>query len=283
MTRHLHAASPRLVAATALCFLCLHQGHSRRPAAPEGGSDTLQAAASVVGLDAYYNNEWKELPGGTKVRYHYVWDDTANSGFSILGGIITAAGGTLATLPTMPTASALSSMRVYVIVDPDTPKESQAPHTISPGAADTIESWVRAGGTLVLLGNDAGNAEFDRWNGLAERFGIHFNEDSHHRVVGTAFAVGTCDSFPPHPVWKDVRRVYLKEVSSLRLSPPAVPILVRDGIVLAATSRVGTGRVVAVGDPWFYNEYMDARRLPAGYDNSRAAQNLFRWLLAGGR
>jgi unsaturated rhamnogalacturonyl hydrolase len=38
--------------------------------------------------------------------------------------------------------------------------------------------------------------------------------------------------------------------------------------------------VVAVGDPWFYNEYMDERRLPQGYDNRRTAENLFGWLLS---
>jgi unsaturated rhamnogalacturonyl hydrolase len=42
---------------------------------------------------------------------------------------------------------------------------------------------------------------------------------------------------------------------------------------------VGKGLVFAVGDPWLYNEYMDTRRLPPGYDNAIAGENLFRWLL----
>jgi unsaturated rhamnogalacturonyl hydrolase len=46
-----------------------------------------------------------------------------------------------------------------------------------------------------------------------------------------------------------------------------------------AFSKYGKGAVFAVGDPWFYNEYMDERRLPPGYDNPKAAGNLFRWLL----
>jgi len=37
--------------------------------------------------------------------------------------------------------------------------------------------------------------------------------------------------------------------------------------------------VFAVGDPWFYDEYMDARKLPPDYGNARAAENLFRWLI----
>ena len=50
--------------------------------------------------------------------------------------------------------------------------------------------------------------------------------------------------------------------------------------MIIAFSRFGKGRVFAVGDPWFYNEYMDERRLPAGYGNTRTAENLFRWLLS---
>jgi hypothetical protein len=32
-----------------------------------------------------------------------------------------------------------------------------------------------------------------------------------------------------------------------------------------------------------YNEYMDSRKLPAGYGNARAAENLFQWLLVSSR
>ena len=36
----------------------------------------------------------------------------------------------------------------------------------------------------------------------------------------------------------------------------------------------------AIGDPWLYNEYMDTRKLPAEYENAKAGENLFRWLLS---
>jgi len=39
------------------------------------------------------------------------------------------------------------------------------------------------------------------------------------------------------------------------------------------------GLVFALGDPWLYNEYMDARRLPPDFDNALTGENLFRWLL----
>jgi len=48
-----------------------------------------------------------------------------------------------------------------------------------------------------------------------------------------------------------------------------------------AVARVGKGAVFAVGDPWFYNEYTDGRKLPADFDNYNAARDLAQWLLAG--
>jgi unsaturated rhamnogalacturonyl hydrolase len=76
-----------------------------------------------------------------------------------------------------------------------------------------------------------------------------------------------------------VRKVYLKEISTLALVPPARPLFSDSGHVVIATARYGKGLVFAVGDPWFYDEYMDARKLPAEYDNAKAAESLFRWLL----
>jgi unsaturated rhamnogalacturonyl hydrolase len=37
--------------------------------------------------------------------------------------------------------------------------------------------------------------------------------------------------------------------------------------------------VFAVGDPWFYNEYTDGRKLPPEYDNFKAANDLVSWLV----
>jgi unsaturated rhamnogalacturonyl hydrolase len=34
-----------------------------------------------------------------------------------------------------------------------------------------------------------------------------------------------------------------------------------------------------VGDPWFYNEYVDGRKIPAEFENYLAAEDLVRWLL----
>ena len=47
-----------------------------------------------------------------------------------------------------------------------------------------------------------------------------------------------------------------------------------------AVAKYGKGTVFAVGDPWFYNEYIDGRKIPAEYQNFTAAQELVKWLLA---
>ena len=44
-------------------------------------------------------------------------------------------------------------------------------------------------------------------------------------------------------------------------------------------SKVGKGLVVAVGDPWIYNEYIDHAYLPADFENLKAAENLTQYLL----
>lgn len=244
-------------------------------------SDPRVQGSRRVLLDCYYNNEWKPGPTGGLVRYHYIWSDTANSGFSILSRIIGGVGGVTDTLAESPTPEALSRAHVYLIVDPDTPKESPGPHYIEEPAVGTIVAWVNGGGILVLLGNDKGNAEFDHLNTLAARFGIHFNEDSRNRVTGQKFETGTFDKLPGHPLFRGVGKIFIKENCTLRVREPARALLTEGGDVIMAFARVGKGAVFAVGDPWFYNEYMDARRLPDGYDNGRAAENLFRWLLTG--
>lgn len=226
-------------------------------------------------LDCFYNNEWKN---GS--RFHYTWDDTANSGFSVLGNIVEKVGAEVDTICEAPTLARLDKASIYLIVDPDTPKETALPHYIEKPAIGTILKWVRGGGVLVLLGNDKGNAEFTHLNMLAKKFGIQFNENSRNRVVGQDFGAGTFDKFPEHPLFKNVRKIYLKEISTLTIRKPATAIFTEGGDVIMAFAHVGKGAVFAVGDPWFYNEYMSTWRLPEGYDNAKAAENLLRWLLS---
>jgi len=255
-------------------------------ALPAAWAGDTPAHGQKVLLDCYFNNEWKKDASGRPVRFHYVWSDTANSGFSILGGIISGSGAVIDTLSSAPVPESLATAAVYLIVDPDTPLESPSPNYIQPADVTVIADWVREGGVLILLGNDRGNAEFLHLNTLAAVFGIAFNEDSRNRVTGRDFAAGTFDRLPEHPLFKGVRRIFMKEISTLRVKDPAVSLLSEGGDVIMAFSHYGKGAVFAAGDPWLYNEYMDERRLPPGYDNAKAGANLFRWLLGiarGGR
>ena len=49
--------------------------------------------------------------------------------------------------------------------------------------------------------------------------------------------------------------------------------------MIIATAKVGRGTVFAVGDPWFYNEYTDGRKLPAEFENFSAARDATQWLI----
>jgi lysophospholipase L1-like esterase len=246
-------------------------------------TDTMNLVGDgkVVGLDYFFNDEWRLKKDSTLERFHYVWEDTTNSGFSQLGTSIDLLGAELDSLQSSPTESSLNRFSIYVIVDPDTYDETKPrqPNYMSEDAVKTIASWVERGGVLLLMENDKGNAEFEHFNKLAERFGMHFNEESFHKVIGKAYETGRSDHLPSHPIFKDVKQIFMKEVSTLRIEKPAQAILTENGLVLMASARIGRGLVVAVCDPWLYNEYMDTRRLPSDYENSKAGKNLFEWLL----
>jgi unsaturated rhamnogalacturonyl hydrolase len=75
-------------------------------------------------------------------------------------------------------------------------------------------------------------------------------------------------------LFSGVSKIYIKEVSDINLSGNAKAILTEKGKVLIAECRYGKGYVFAIGDPWIYNEYIDHDRLPAGFENRKAAENL---------
>jgi lysophospholipase L1-like esterase len=243
-------------------------------------SQNLIGTGKVVGLDYFFNNEWRMNNDSVRERWHYVWEDTTNSGFSQLGKVIDLLGANLDTLQNAPTDSLLKHLSVYVLVDPDTPLETKSPNYMSQLAIDAIVPWVANGGVLVLMENDKGNSEFEHFNNLAARFGIHFNEDSYHKVVGKAYETAKNDHLPNHPIFEGVKQIFTKEVCSLKIEKPGEPILMENDLILMASARYGKGLIFAICDPWLYNEYMDTRRLPEEYENTKAGRNLFRWLLS---
>jgi len=228
-----------------------------------------------VALDYYYNNEYKN-----GIRYHYIWEDRENSGFSDLGDIIKETGAEIGSITIAPTAKNLKKFNVYIIVDPDTPDETAKPHYIEKEDIKEIKEWVKKGGVMVLLANDSANCEFTHLNMLAGEFGIHFNGDSENRVLGKNYEMGKFDNLPEHPLFRGVNKIFLKEISTLKLDKDAVPLLKRDNKVFMASSHYGKGYIFAVGDPWLYNEYIDNRKLSEDFDNFEAAKNLIDWLLS---
>jgi unsaturated rhamnogalacturonyl hydrolase len=234
----------------------------------------------VVGLDNFYNDEWEKNKEGKEVRFHYIWEDENNSGYSKLGGIIKNFGAEITELHEAPTMSDLNKFSIYMIVDPDTTTENPHPNYIEKSAIENIVKWVKDGGVLVLFANDKGNCEFNHLNNLSENFGIHFNGDSRNDVKDDNYALGKFDHLPDHPIFKDVKQIYLKEISTLKIKSPAKSVLTDKGDVIMASSKIGKGFVFAVGDPWIYNEYIDNHKLPKDYQNYKAAENLFSWLLS---
>lgn len=240
----------------------------------------IQPAAGLsVTLDHYYNREFRSGPFGKQEPFHYLWTDEANSGYSTWGRLFRYHGARIRELPQAPSARNLPARSIYILADPDTRSETPHPHYIQPAQAGFLEQWVRQGGILVLMANDSSNCEFPHLNALAARFGMRFNEDSRNRVSGRQFMQGSILLDQPNPIWRNLDTAYIKELSSLRVQAPARALLKKDGYTVAALAQVGKGMVLAVGDPWFYNEYTDGRKLPTQFENFQTAGQLSLWLL----
>ncbi|UCJ08987.1 hypothetical protein KTO58_07340 [Chitinophaga pendula] len=258
-----------------ISLLIFYQGQSLSAQAITAAKQSLTAT-----LDLYYNNEYRKDKQGNVSRWHYTWEETDYGGYSDWAACFHKAGVLTDTLSVAPTAALLKHTDIYIIADPDTEKETAQPHFMNDKEAAVIYNWVKKGGVLVIMQNDSANAEHKNFNRLTERFGIHFNEDSHNRVQGKQYEQGAFLLPPDHEIFKGIQKVYIKEIASQQLTPPARAVYEKDGHVFMSVSKVGKGTVFAVGDPWFYNEYTDGKRLSSDYENYAAAQALVYWLVA---
>ncbi len=228
------------------------------------------SAQPAVGLDNWFNRETNAKTGNP---FHYLWSDKEFSGYSQWGEIFKSRGAVLTTLE-KPTKEALNKINVYIITDPDTTTESKSPNYILPEDIKAIKKWVKKGGVLAILANDAPNCEFTHLNQLVSKFGMRFNHVSLHPVIARDWEMGASKDLPDHPLFKGVSKIYLKEVSDISLSGNATAILRENGKVLIAENHYGKGYVFAIGDPWIYNEYIDHALLPESFENLKAAKNL---------
>lgn len=285
------AAAKKGYAAILKAFVSTEKGFQSAAVLPATGSgafllasgememlpDLAMGKGHTVLLDYFFNNEHKKDITGQYVRFHYTWEDQSNSGFSLFGDLFRQYGLRTDSLPVSPDADNLKAASIYIIVDPDNDKESPVPNYMTEERAAQIVNWVKGGGILILMSNDSANAEFKHFNLLPEKFGIHFNEDCRNKVNGNQFEMGALHMDGKEGVFKTARKVYIKELSTLKLSAPAQALYTDQGDVIMAVSRLGKGMVFAVGDPWFYNEYFDGRRLPASFQQFNAARDLIQW------
>jgi len=231
-----------------------------------------------VVLDSWFNDEHIKDASGKLISYHYKWEETDNGGFSIFGEAFKRNGGQISTLYDEPTEKNLKQADVYIIVDPDTKKESPDPKYIMPKDVKVISEWVKNGGVLLMMANDSANVELPHFNTLAAKFGIHFNDDLLNHVLDDKHFLQGTFIIIDNPILKTSKKIFMKDICSLKLTDPAYAV-VRDGETnIIAVAPYGKGVVMAVGDPWFYNEYTNGR-LPKDYQNDKAADDVAKWLI----
>jgi unsaturated rhamnogalacturonyl hydrolase len=254
------------------------------------GSEMEQASTEALGqgktalIDAWFNSQTKkDALGGTHL-FHYKWDDDSYDGYSLFGRAFERYGAALAEDASAPTPEALKKAQIYVIVSPDIPAKNPNPHYMDKQSADTIAAWVKAGGVLLLFANDPGNADISHYDILSDEFGIHFNAALSHHVVEPDHTTGELTIPPGTGIFGQGFTAYMKDTCTITVSGPAKAIVTDKGDVMIAESHVGKGVVLAVVDPWFYNEYADGRKVEMiggrplrEFDGFEAAQDIAGW------
>ncbi len=238
----------------------------------------LQAQHKNVTLDYYFNNEFKKNQDGILERFHYTWEDASINGYSIWGGIFKTKGYQLKSLENAPTASNLKGTDIYIITDPDTQKESPNPHFMDAASVNAIRDWVKEGGVLVMMTNDSANAELPHFNLLAEAFGMHYTDKVRNSVIKD-ISVGKLLVPEQHEIFKAAKVLYMKGISTITVKAPASFVLEDNGDVIMAKAKYGKGTVIALVDPWIYNEYIVNDRLNASFQNGIAAVEFTDWLI----
>ena len=239
----------------------------------------LQGLQSVgkgktVLLDRYFNNEYKDGK-----RYHYTWDDYHDSGFSWVGQTFRDRGAQTLHLDEAPNGANLNDAHVYIIVDPDHEKDSPKPNFITEQHCEQIDFWVKNGGTLILMTNDTTNAEIIRSNKLAEKFGISFTMKNINFVKNDNYPDGVVLADKDNGIFTPGSTFYIKELVTLKVKKGVKKIALKGKDIIIASTTHGKGKVLVVGDPWLYNEYVNGRKLPGDFDNYKAVVELVNWAL----
>ena len=242
-------------------------------------SQATLAHGKTVLLDAWFNSQKRRSAAGQMEYFHYKWNDESNSGYSLLGHMFKSHGAALDTLYVEPTLSHLRRAKYYIIVSPDSHTWNPHPHHMTREDAVQIAAWVKKGGVLVLFANDPANADLTHLNLLADRFGIHFDPVLNHHIVHERFEPGYIHTKAGGPIFSNSYSLYMKDTCGLTLKSPAKPLLTDGSGPVIAMAPYGQGTVVAVVDPWLYNEYTDRRKLKPVSQNFEAGKEFVLWLL----
>lgn len=245
----------------------------------ENAANATLARGDMVVIDGWFNSQERTDAFGHQVEFHYKWDTWDAPGYSLFGHLFRGFGAQTRELDAEPTMANLKGADVYVIASPDNLDKNPHAHFADAEDAKQIAEWVRTGGVLVIMENDASYADLDHFNKISDQFGIHFNSVLRKHVVGTNWEQGKIVIDGRGPIFHHSHTIYVKDVSTITVSKPARDVLDEGDDVFMATARYGKGTVVAMTDPWLYNEYTDGRKLPATYDNYATGIEFVRWIL----
>lgn len=232
-----------------------------------------------VMVDGWFNSQKRMDATGHEIYFHYKWDEESDPGYSLWGHAFRNFGARTTTLYAEPTFENLQPAQVYIIASPDNLDKNPQAHFANATDAKEIAKWVNAGGVLAIMENDTSFADLDHFNVVAEKFGIHFNSVLRMHVVGRDWAMGKFHLNGKGPIFHHAQDAYVKDVCTISVKPPAVPVYTHDGDIFMAVAKYGKGTVYAMVDPWFYNEYTNGLKLPVEYDNYGAGVELAKWLL----
>ncbi|WP_260706594.1 glycoside hydrolase family 88 protein [Edaphobacter flagellatus] len=242
-------------------------------------STALLGRGERILLDGWFTSAKRKNAAGQMEPFHYKWDDLSDLGYSFFGNIFRRYGVSTEMLNTAPTIEALKDAQFYMIVSPDTLLKNPHPNALQDKDAEQITFWVKQGGVLIVMANDGPNTDIEGLNLLMDRFGLHFNNVLSHHVIGDTFPMGRLSVAADPRFFRRSHILYFKDTCTISLSGSTLPLLRDQGQVLIATAKYGKGTVLAVADPWLYNEYTDGRKLPREYDNLGGGIDMVRWLL----
>ena len=245
----------------------------------EYAPESTLARGDTVVVDGWFNSQQRTDAFGRQINFHYKWNTWDNPGYSLFGHLFREFGAQLSEHDAEPTLANLKGADVYVIASPDNLDKNPHPHFANAVDAEQLAEWVKTGGVLVIMENDTSFADLDHFNVIGDKFGIHFNSVLRKHVIGANWEQGRIDIDGKGPVFHHPHIIYVKDVCTIAVTKPARDVLDESDDIFMATAKYGKGTVIAMTDPWLYNEYTDGRKLPALYDNYAAGKEFVRWIL----